>query len=123
MRKTFYILTMFLITLFTLSCKKELVNAPQIQTITANIKMNQAYEFDLGNFGDEEGATITKQAGYFTTSLVYRESNTGKITYKYTPANNFVGVDEVKIKSVRGSSGASVGDKIINTTIKITVTN
>lgn len=105
------------------SCKKDSTSNPVIQTITETIRVNQAYQFDLGNFGDEEGAYISKQANYFSVSSVDREVNTGKIIYKYTPATNFVGTDQVEIKSARGSNGSSANNKIVLTTIKLTVTN
>ena len=49
--------------------------------------------------------------------------NTGKIIYTYTPTTNFVGKDEVQLKSSRGSDGSSANNKIILTTIKFTITN
>ena len=107
----------------TQSCKKESNVDPLNQTINQTIGINQAYQFDLGNFGDEEGASIYKQATNFSISTVEREINTGKVLYKYVPAPNFVGIDEVKIKSARGTDGASPNNNIIYTTIKLTVTN
>ena len=96
---------------------------PSTQTITQTLSANQSYQFDLGNFGDEEGASITKQATNFSISSVNREINTGKVIYNYVPAANFIGTDEVEIKSARGSDGASPNNKLIYTTIKFTITN
>lgn len=124
MKKIAFYLTLFIgLNTVSISCKKDNPNAPVTQTITETIRVNQTYQFDLGIFGDEEGASISKQANHFSISSVDREVNTGKIIYKYTPATNFVGTDEVEIKSTRGSNGSSLNNKIIFTTIKFTVTN
>ncbi|MBA2407173.1 MAG: hypothetical protein H0V65_04155 [Chitinophagales bacterium] len=124
MKKIAFYLTLFIgLTTISQSCKKDTTNDPVTQTITETIRVNQSYQFDLGSFGDEEGASISKQANHFSISSVDREVNTGKVIYKYTPATNFVGTDEVEIKSARGSNGSSPNNKIILTTMKFTVTN
>jgi hypothetical protein len=105
------------------SCKKHASTEPTTQIISQSIRANQSYQFELGNFGDEEGALISKQATNFNISTVDREINTGKVIYKYLPATNFVGIDEVEIKSARGSDGASPNNKLIYTIIKFTITN
>ncbi len=124
MKKIAFYCSLFIgLTMVSQSCKKDTTNDPVTQTITETIRVNQSYQFDLGSFGDEEGASISKQANHFSISSVDREVNTGKVIYKYTPATNFVGTDEVEIKSARGSNGSSPNNKIILTTMKFTVTN
>ncbi len=124
MKKLLLYLTIFTgISTISQSCKKNRTNEPIIKTITESLSVNQSYQFDLGSFGDEEGASISRQANHFSTSLVEWEFNTGKIIYKYVPAINFVGTDEVEIKSARGSNGASPNNKILLTKIKFIVTN
>lgn len=124
MKKIFWALTiLFGTTLLIQSCKKDAATEPTTQTITQTLRANQSYQFDLGNFGDEEGASISKQATNFSISSVDREINTGKVIYKYVPATNFVGADEVEIKSARGSNGASANNKIGYTIIKFTIIN
>lgn len=111
------------------SCKKDShspvpdCTLPVANKINVKITANETYLFDLGNFGDEEGASISRQATNFSESTLEREINTGKVVYKYTPATNFVGTDEVEIKSARGSNGASPNDNITYITIKFTITN
>ena len=122
-RIAFYLILFIGLTTISQSCKKGTSNGPVNQTITETISANQSYQFDLGNFGDEEGASISKQANHFSISSMDREVNTGKVIYKYTPEANFVGTDEVEIRSARGSNGSSTNNKIILTTIKFTVTN
>ena len=114
---------LFGMTLLIQSCRKDPTTESTTQTITQTIRDNQSYQFDLGNFGDEEGASISKQAANFSIRSVDREINTGKIIYKYVPATNFVGTDGVKINSARGSDGASPNNKIVYTTIKFKITN
>lgn len=114
---------LFGMTLLCQSCKKDSVDKPATQTINQTLKANQSYEFDLGSFGDEEGATIVKQATHFSVSSLDGANNLGKIIYKYVPEANFVGTDEVEILSARGSDGASANDKLVVTIIKFTITN
>ena len=124
MKKAFWaLIILFTMTFLIESCKKDPATQPMTQSITQTLRANQSYQFDLGNFGDEEGASISKQATNFSTSSVEREINTGKVIYKYVPATNFVGTDEVEIKSARGSDGASPNNKLVYTTIKFTITN
>lgn len=103
------------------SCKKDDANKPTSQTITKNLTINETFQYDLGGFGDEEGASISKQANNYSVSFVDRNINTDKVIYKYTPALNFVGIDEVEIKSSRGSDGASPNNKINYTIIKFII--
>jgi hypothetical protein len=124
MNKIFsFFVALFSLVVLTQSCKKNTAVNSTNQTITQTLKVNQSYQFDLGSFGDEEGASISRQASNFSTSMIDRENNSGEIIYKYVPAINFIGTDEVEIKSARGSDGASQCDKIINTTIKFIITN
>ena len=124
MKNIFGLLTILFGLIFSIpSCKKDSSTQPIYQTITLTLKANQPYQFDLGNFGDEEGASISKQATNFSISSVDKDINTGKAIYKYVPATNFIGTDEVEIKSARGSNGTTPNNKLIYTTIKFTITN
>ena len=114
---------MLLFSLIVLSfsaCKK----APVYETITKNLKVNESYEYNLGGFGDEEGAGISKQAQHFSISEIeYTQINSSVIIYKYKPALNFEGVDEVQLKSSRGSDGSGPNKNIIYTNIKFVIAN
>ena len=103
--------------------KKDPQTQPTTQSITQTLRANQSYQFDLVNSGDEEDASISKQVTNFYTSSVDKDINTGKVIYKYVPATNFVGTDEVEIKSAIVSDGASPNNKLVYTTIKFTITN
>lgn len=125
LNKTFFALCLFMGGLIT-SCEKNSPteeNGVTNQIINKTISKNQTFQYDLGNFGDEEGASITKQANHFSTSELVRNINTVKIIYNYTPTLDFVGTDEIQIRSARGSNGASPNNLIVNTTIKLTITN
>ncbi len=117
------LIILFGLTFYIQSCKKDSSSQPIYQSITQKIKANQPYQFDLGNFGDEEAASISKQATNFSVSSVDNDINTGRAIYKYLPATNFIGKDEVEIKSARGSNGTTPNNKLIYTTIKFIITN
>lgn len=123
--KRFFLTLIILIALLTFSqgCSKEdiVIHSPDTNTVT--LSRNKTYHFDLGYFGDEEGASISRQASHFIVSKTDRDITTGKIGYTYTPALNFSGTDEVELKSMRGSEGASANNNIIITTIKFNISN
>jgi hypothetical protein len=103
MKKIFLTLTIALVvSLLILSCKKDKAPEPAYQTINHSLKVNQSYQFDLGNFGDEEGASITRQATNFSISSIDLDMTIRSVIYKYVTALDFVGTDEVVIRSARG---------------------
>ena len=122
MKKIVSILMIASCLLVSQSCKKESKIEETNQVINHVLQVNQSYLLDLGSFGFEEGASIIRQASHFSTSELNR-NDIGKITYIYIPTTNFAGTDEVEIRSARGSDGASPCDKIINTTIRFTISN
>ena len=116
-----YLLGFFLATiLISFSCKKE----ESKQSVNQTLKMNEPFQYDLGNFGDEEGATISKQATHFSVSFLENNFNTGKIVYHYKPDSNYAGTDVVIIRSARGSDGgdSSKNDKILLTSFRFSIT-
>ena len=118
----FKITLIICILLLTQSCKKDQVLNPDTNTINISIKSGALYEYDLGYFGDEEGAHISQQATHFQISEIGRELGTGKVIYTYKSSANYIGSDGVEIKSERGSDGASPNDDITTTIIKFTIT-
>ena len=101
---------------------EEPVNKPA-NIISITVGRNETVHYDLGSFGDEEGALISKQASHYLVSKTDIDINTGKIMYTYTPASGFTGTDEVELKSMRGSDGASANNHIIFTTIRFNISN
>lgn len=105
------------------SCEKNGALNIGRQTVEVKIKNSESYSYDLGGFGDEEGASIARQAAYYQTSSLVRDTGSANIIYHYKPAANYAGTDEVELKSAKGSDGASPNDRITITTIKFTITN
>jgi hypothetical protein len=90
-------------------------------TIYVNMASNDTYEYDLGSFGDEEGASITKQASFFRISEIEQSMTDSKTNYIYLPKQDYVGTDEVEIKTARGSDGASANTDIAYVRILFTI--
>lgn len=123
MKKTILILIfVFGISILNQSCKNDSSLNSTKNTIYVTINTDDTYEYDLGYFGDEEGAYISKQAKHFQVIEIERIIASGKVIYTYQPIENYVGIDEVEIKSERGSDGATPNDDIITTLIKFTIT-
>lgn len=123
MKKTILILIfVFGISILSQSYKNDSSLNSTKNTIYVTIITDDTYEYDLGYFGDEEGAYISKQAKHFQVSEIERIIASGKVIYTYQPIESYVGTDEVEIKSERGSDGATPNDDIITTLIKFTIT-
>ena len=70
--------------------------------ITVSIKNSDMYEHDLGMSGDEEGASIKRQASHFTVSEIVRDSTTNwSPVYRYQPSKGYVGTDSVEIQTTQ----------------------
>ncbi|WP_209406416.1 hypothetical protein [Pseudozobellia sp. WGM2] len=111
--------SLFLLIGFLISCSNN-GNDSNDTIIEQNVTISniEDYEYDLGSFGDEEGAGIQIQAKHFEVSDLERDIN-GQIIYKYRPISGFIGSDYVELKSGRGSDGASENTDI--TFVKITL--
>lgn len=125
MKKNCILGILFGLTTLIQSCKKSSITEPIIQTINADIKVNQSYQLDLGSFSMEEDAGISKQATHFLASSLSRQSsgNISNITYKYIPATNFVGKDEVELTITKASNGMIPNTTVTHALIKITISN
>jgi len=113
MKKTFLILAL----IFSFySCSSDDVN---VTTENVNISNLESYEYDLGGFGDEDGARISKQAEHYVISELKRNET---IVYTYKPEQGFYGSDLVKIDIITGSDGSSSGSvsKVIEIKFNIT---
>ena len=75
MKKNCILGILFGLTTLIQSCKKSSTTEPIIQTINADVKVNQSYQLDLGSFSMEEDAGISKQATHFLASLLSRQSS------------------------------------------------
>ena len=90
-----------LLTIILFSCRKD----DDVTVITENITISntETYKYDLGGFGDEDGARISKQAEHYEISGLTRKDN---IVYTYKPKEGFIGSDLVKIEIKTGSDGS-----------------
>jgi hypothetical protein len=119
--KRFFSLLLVTICLITAStgCRKCDQSGREVVDVT--LHANERYSYSLGSFGDEEGATISRQAAHYAESRLERQSDFSTIYYYYQPALDYVGQDEVELKSERGSNGASANDRITYVTLRFTV--
>ena len=118
-------LTTFLLMVFTcfISCNSDDNNSDaEIVKVNATISNSEIYTYNLGSFGDEEGASIEKQAENFEISKLERNFPSGEIIYTYKPQSGFIRTDYVELKTSRGSNGASPNNNnsIVKITIKVT---
>lgn len=100
---------------FLTSCTKnngQVINSDIKQVI--NINTGDILKVNLGNFGDEEGASIFKNPVHAKISKTYRQVNSSSIIYEYSPVDKFVGNDTVTLLFNRGSDGAHPG--VLDTT-------
>ncbi len=140
MKKIFSYTSILLGVVLLQSCSKqssdEMLISPQSNNtangIEATVKSNALYQLNLSDFNN---VAILKQASHFQISQAGIDSKTGSMVYKYTPAQDYTGADEVmltasKTVAVTGS-GCSNGNNHTSTTstvtsnisIKINVTN
>ena len=115
-----YLSLLLICQIVAFSCKKDCKGSTDKQTINVTVQASKGYDYDLGSFGDEEGAIISMQAQHYETSTIDRINGVHCI-YHYKPQENFQGTDEVELKSARGSDGASSNSKIVFTTIRFTI--
>jgi len=113
----------FCVSILTVSCDKEFCSKDKKQTVNVNLKMNDAYQYELGLLGDEEAAVITRQATHFLNSVIERDISKSKVIYRYQPSEGFIGSDEVELESKKGSDGGNHHKDKLITTIKFTITN
>tara|TARA_R100001369_G_scaffold75871_4_gene104945 strand:+ start:1238 stop:1585 length:348 start_codon:yes stop_codon:yes gene_type:complete len=105
------------LTIIFFSCSKD--DDVNITKENISISNTEAYEYDLGGFGDEDGARISQQAEHHEISELNRNET---IIYTYKPKENFLGSDLVKIEIITGSDGSSSGSvsKIVEIKFNIT---
>ena len=122
--KNFAITTVLMMVFtFFISCNSDDNQSDgEIIKVAATISTSEIYTYNLGSFGDEEGAAIEKQAENFEISKLERNFPSGEIIYTYKPKSGFVGTDYVELKISRGSTGASPNTNIsiLKLTIKVT---
>lgn len=113
MKPNFTLPIILLSLLFALqSCSKEsqneMVLSPQSEVINATVSGNAAYELNVDKY---ENIAISKQALHYQYSATGVDSKSGHKMYKYVPAADFTGTDEVILSSTKiYASGTYQGD-------------
>jgi len=137
--KKLFLPTSILISIVLLqSCSKksdEMLISPQITSnasvINATIKSTGIYQLSLSNV---QKVTIAKQASHFQLSEAGYDSKSGSMVYKYIPAQDFIGSDEVLLSTsntvLSGAEGCHNNNSHTSSTVttsnisvKINVTN
>ena len=136
MRKLFYFSAVLVGILSFQSCSKEsaseMVQAtPPANIINATIALNKTYQLTF-NSGD---VNISKQASHFKVSQVEPGAENGSLVYKYAPAADYLGADEVVLsitqsyKTENGGCNTNRNSDTYNTsystsytTVKINIT-
>ena len=116
----FYLLCLFVSIILLGGCEKETVAHHSLvkNTIDTVIFINQSLEYNLGSFGDEEGAYIFGFPEHAKTcQIIIRQPE--ERTLFYTPIDSFVGTDTVIVVTERGSDGASESSAV--DTVKIVI--
>ena len=117
------LIVLFSVIISVYSCSSDDNSSNEVVELDVTVSNTDKYEYDLGSFGDEEGARIHIQARHFETSVLGRDLNTSRILYKYKSTAGYVGTDYVEIYSERGSDGASPNTEISIAKINITITD
>jgi hypothetical protein len=95
---------------FFVSCKKESIQNTIAQStdqvINVKISTNQSYQV---NMSDASNLSISRQAGHFLTSEALIDAESGIAIYKYKPAADFTGTDEVLLLSTKTVTTYSAG--------------
>lgn len=120
------------------SCSKpspsEAIAPTNSNIVNATIGLNGSYQLPINNAGD---VSISKQASHFQVSKTEPDSKSGLIVYKYVPAVDYRGIDEVvlsntKTRLITGSgcsnnhtsnSQNTTTSTTTYTTVKINITN
>jgi hypothetical protein len=129
-------LLLIAIMVFFVSCKKESMKpapvTPSTEVVQVKISPNQTYQADMN---DATKISIAKQAIHFSVSEALVSGENGAPGYKYVPAADFTGSDEVTLISSKTetsyfSGGCSTENSNEHTTVttkyitlKITVGN
>jgi hypothetical protein len=120
------------------SCSKqyatETVAPASTSVVNATVAPNGSYQLPIDNSGIVT-ISISRQASHFQVSQTELDSRTGFIVYKYVPAVDYRGTDEVLLSTTKtsvvtgsgcinhGSNSESTVTSTSYTTIKLNITN
>ena len=107
MKKVLSSFTLYLL-ISLISCENTTDSNLEVFTKSVRIKNTETYEYRTGISGDEEGATIKRQAKYYDMSEIVRNADTNwEAVYVYKPEPLYSGTDYVELELSTGSDGAS----------------
>ncbi len=93
--------------IFSESCSKESTNStveiPPSNSMNVTIAPNQSYELNLNSSGV---VSVSKQASHYQISETSFDSKTGSIIYKYVPAVDYIGSDEVILSNTKAATNS-----------------
>lgn len=72
--------------------------SPDTTTHNVTLIVNQSYDINLGQGGDEQGVSIVVAPLNAAVSETYRDTVNYEIHYRYTPNLNYTGTDHVKLE-------------------------
>lgn len=105
----FHLISLIFVFIIILSCEE--INPGMNEQKEFTIKNSETFLYDLKISGDEEGATIKKQALHHEISELSRDSSTNwSVVYKYIPEKDYIGSDYVEIETCTGGTGISCSD-------------
>lgn len=89
------------------SCNNDNVaNSASQSDIDFTIRNSEVFLYDLQFGGDEEGASIIKQAQHMEISELFRDPNKGSnIVYRSKPNKGYTGTDFVEIETCKSGEG------------------
>jgi len=83
-----------------------MIGLPSSPAISATINANGTYQLTLDN---SVSAGILKQASHYQVSHTQLDPNSGLMIYKYVPAVDYTGTDEVVLSTIKATSVARTG--------------
>jgi len=117
------LLLLLSIGILVVNCKENAVDSLPKDDTAIFLKKSEIYRHPLPISGDEEGASVSKQALHFKVSGIVRNKSTNwQAVYFYQPKENYVGKDYVEIELRTGSNGASPPAKISLVKISFIIT-
>ena len=117
-RHTLFVLVSLFVIAFN-SCVSE--PAVQSKVILVSLKAKEVYQYDFGYWDGDALAVITIPAKHAETSNVEVIPNFEKAIYTYSPANGFIGDDEVEITVYRIEDEIITISSAFKINLKITV--
>lgn len=113
-KQTLPLLVLTAVMVFFVSCKKESIQnetTSSVQVIAVKISPNQSYQVNMPDAGN---LNISTQANHFLVSEAHMDTESGQAVYKYIPATDFTGTDEVMLSSTKTITTYATGSGCSN---------